>query len=123
MSSYYRGNLALEPQEKLKVKVRETRRVVKKRYTIPMAEKLLYLFVVMVCVVVAGIVLWRYAQIYDMNTKIQEIENRIEEIEAENQVMQLEKRELMEPSRLMEIGEEMGFVYVDEGAVEQVQSN
>ncbi|CAM3575407.1 cell division protein FtsL [Marinicrinis lubricantis] len=122
MSAYYNGNLALDPKKKPKVKVRETRKVVSKKVSIPMAEKLLYLLVIILCMAVAAAVIWRYAQIYSLNTKIQEVERKIDQLESSNATLQLKAQELLEPSRLMKQAEELGLVYVNENSLQQVQS-
>ncbi|MFD2672321.1 cell division protein FtsL [Marinicrinis sediminis] len=123
MSPYYDGNLALEPQRKKQqtTRIRETKKVVKRIYTIPMAEKLLYLFTVMICVAVAGSIIFKYAQIYDVNTRIQEMEKQIRVIESNNDTLQLQARALKEPKRLVSLGEQMGFIYVNEETVKQVK--
>ncbi|NBD22804.1 cell division protein FtsL [Paenibacillus glycinis] len=70
--AYVNGNLALQPKRKPEQKpsFRETKKVVIKRKPIPVQEKLLYLFTILACVVVAGAIIFRYAQIYQMEKEI-----------------------------------------------------
>ena len=59
--AYVNGNLALQPKRKPDQKqqnFRETRKVVVKRKPIPVQEKLLYMFTILVCVVVAGVIIY-----------------------------------------------------------------
>ncbi|BBH21229.1 hypothetical protein Back11_25740 [Paenibacillus baekrokdamisoli] len=74
--AYVNGNLALQPKrkpEQQKQAFRETRTVVVKRKTLPMQEKLLYMFTILVCVLVAGVIIFRYAQIYQMDLQIKQL--------------------------------------------------
>ena len=48
------------------------------------------MFGVIVCVIVAGAILFRYAQIYEMNARIQQIEQQIRVLQQENSSLQLE---------------------------------
>ncbi len=114
--AYIQGNLAVEKRSGQKVRVRETKKVVYRRTTIPMQEKLLYLFTIAVCVIVAGMIIWRYAQIYEMNTKIEQIERDIKALEMENRNLKLEVFELQNPKRLREMGEALGLRMSNEDA-------
>lgn len=114
MSAYINGNLALEPKTIKKVKVQEHKKTVIKRKTIPMQEKLLYLFTVIVCVIVAGAIIWRYAQIYEMNTRIQKIENEIKTLQIENNKLKLEITKFQDPKKLLKQAQELGLVPSDD---------
>lgn len=105
------GNLATKPQQQAlpKVKVRETTKLVTRKKTLPTQEKLLYLFTVVVCAIVAGVIIWRYAQIYEMNTRIQQIERQIKLLEAENTVLKYKVTELSKPERLNELAKQLGY--------------
>ncbi|MCC2687139.1 MAG: cell division initiation protein, partial [Paenibacillaceae bacterium] len=90
MAAYIHGNLAIEQKSTtIKEKAREVRRVPQQR-TLPIQEKLLYLFTVAVCVAVACVVVWRYAQIYEMSSQIHSIQQRIDKLEAENSALKQE---------------------------------
>lgn len=99
MAAYVRGNLAVEERQSQtqRVKMKETRKVVYRASRLPMQEKLLYLFTVVICVVVAGTVIWRYAQIYQMNTRIHNIEKQITRLEAENNALKEKMSKMMNP--------------------------
>lgn len=118
------GNLALDDrtERKDRVKTRESKKTVVRRYTIPAKEKLLYLFTIILCVIVAGLIIFRYTQIYEVNTKIQHIEKEITRLEAENRSLMLSVRKLQEPSRLNEIGVQLGFSPPADEEISQVAS-
>ena len=115
---YYHGNLAVEKRQT--AQIRETKKVIKHRYSISAKEKLLYLLVIVICSVIAGTVVFRYAQIYEINTRIQQIEQEIERLEKENRMLELEVRQLKEPKRLIEYGKAYGFSPSDENTVSEV---
>ncbi len=71
--AYTRGNLAVQeqPADKVVRKYRQTTKVVVRRASLPVQEKMLYLGTVLFCIVLAGIILWRYAYIYEVNKNIQ----------------------------------------------------
>ncbi|WP_409341249.1 cell division protein FtsL [Paenibacillus sp. MBLB4367] len=122
--AYMHGNLATKPKEQPKeagrVRIRETRKVVYKARTIPVQEKLMYLFTVFVCVVVAGVIIWRYAQIYEMNNNIQSIQSKLKKLEAENSTLKQEVNKLMDPNRLKIEVEKNGLKPIDETQVVHV---
>ncbi|RAV19801.1 cell division protein FtsL [Paenibacillus contaminans] len=125
--AYTQGNLATKPKEQQKepgrVRIRETRKVVYKARTIPVQEKLIYLFTVFVCVVVAGVIIWRYAQIYEMNRNIQNIQVELKKLEAENSTLKQEVNKLMDPNRLKQEVEKKGLKAIDETQVVHVPAN
>ncbi|TMV46667.1 cell division protein FtsL [Paenibacillus mesophilus] len=111
MSAYINGNLAIEKKEPpKKQKVQEQKKVVVKRRTIPVQEKLLYLFTVIVCVLVAGAIIWRYAQIYELNTRMQQIESQIKALQIENNKLKLEITKYQDPKRLLDQAKQLGLV-------------
>ncbi len=120
MTAYMHGNLAVEErQPERRVKIRETKKTVYRKTAIPAQEKLLYLFTIIICVVVAGVIIWRYAQIYEVNTRIQQIEHQIEQLEVENTTLKLEIAKLQDPDRLIQKGVELGLTFpTDEQVVE-----
>lgn len=121
MGAYMHGSLAMEERHERKPqRVEETKKVVVRRHAVPAREKLLYLFAIIICVIVAGLVIFRYAQVYEVNTKIQHIEKEIERLEMENKALVLSVRKLQEPNRLYEIGTQLGFVQPAEQAISQV---
>ncbi|SDC73931.1 cell division protein FtsL [Paenibacillus sp. UNCCL117] len=109
MPAYMHGNLAVEQKTEQKPKVQESKRVVYRKKTLPMQEKLLYLFTVAICVVVAGVIIVRYAQIYEMSTQIRDIEAKIVKLESENSILKQKLDAAIEPHRMLEQAKEMGF--------------
>lgn len=124
MSAYVHGNLAVEEKQTAagRVKIKETRRVVYRTSRLPVQEKLLYLFTVFVCVAVAGVIIWRYAQIYQMNTRIHEIELQIKHLEAENSSLKEKVAKLQEPNQLMKEAQSRGLSQTPEGSVIRIPS-
>ena len=102
MSVYMYGSSAVQEKVKLKqpIRIRETKRKVYRNRSIPTQEKLLYLFTVVLCVIVAGTIIWRYSQIYEMNTKIHNIEISIKQIQAENDSLKLKLNKANHPDKL-----------------------
>jgi cell division protein FtsL len=120
VSAYIHGNLALEERNQKKVKIRESRKVVYRKKSIPTQEKLLYLFTVAVCVLVAGVIIFRYAQIYEVNTKIQKIEQEIKLLQDENETLKLEVYKLQDPKRLIEAGKALGLKEPGEEEISEI---
>lgn len=125
MGAYMHGSLAIDDQyeRKSQTRVQETKKTVVRKHTVPAREKLLYLFTIIVCVIIAGMIIFRYAHVYEMNTQIQHIEKEIERLEMENKALVLSVRKLQEPNRLYEIGTQLGFVQPAEQAISQVASH
>lgn len=112
MAAYVRGNLAVEERQSpsQRVKIKETRKVVYRASRLPMQEKLLYLFTVLVCVVVACVVIWRYAQIYQMNARIHNVETQISQLEVENNALKEKLSKMMNPEMYMQEAAQAGLV-------------
>jgi cell division protein FtsL len=110
VSAYINGNLAIEQKPAKKSKVQEQKKVVVKRKSIPVQEKLLYLFTVIVCVLVAGAIIWRYAQIYELNTRMQQIESQIKALQIENNKLKLEITKYQDPKKLLDQAKQLGLV-------------
>lgn len=119
--AYINGNLALQPKPKRKQEqqpaIRETKRVVVTRKTIPVQEKLLYMFTVLVCVAVAGVIIFRYAQIYDMNLKIKQLNNSYQTMYVEMEVLKKQVEKLSDPERIRKMAETQGMVSSLEGGI------
>jgi cell division protein FtsL len=116
MAAYIRGNLAVEERQNSpeRVKIKETRRVVYRTSRLPTQEKLLYLFTVLLCALVAGVVIWRYAQIYQMNTRIQNVEREISRLEADNNALKEKLSKMIDPSQYMDEAAKKGLVRIQE---------
>lgn len=118
--SYYYGNLAVKEEIKQQPRYKETRTKVVKQVAIPAQEKLLYLLVIILCVFIAGSVIARHAQIYDVNTQIQQMEREIDTLQKENHVLRIEVNKLSDPKRLMEIGRQMGLTPIEDEHIRQI---
>ncbi|MBD2870133.1 cell division protein FtsL [Paenibacillus sp. IB182493] len=117
--AYVNGNLALQPKRKQdrKTVVKETKRVVKTRRSIPVQEKLLYMFTVLVCVAVAGVIIFRYAQIYDMNLQIKKLTSDYQTMNVEMEDMKKQVEMLSDPERIRKLAESQGMVSMLEGGI------
>lgn len=126
MAAYIHGNLAVEERRPAapagRVKIKETRKVVYRTSRLPVQEKLLYLFTVFVCVVVAGTIIWRYSQIYQMNTRIHDVELQIRHLEAENSSLKEKLSKLQEPEQLMKEAQTKGLSSTPDGKTIRVPS-
>lgn len=118
--SYYYGNLAVKEERKQQPRYRETRTKVTRQIAIPAQEKLLYLIVILLCVFIAGSVIARHAQIYDVNTQIQQMEREIESLQKENHVLRIEVNKLRDPKRMLEIGRQMGLTPIEDENIRQI---
>lgn len=109
------GNLATQQPQRpeKKVRIKETKKVVVRSKTLPVQEKLLYLFTVVVCVMVAGLIIWRYAQIYEMNQNILAMEQRIKQIEAQNVILKQQVDKLSDPLELEKQAKLLGLSFQD----------
>jgi cell division protein FtsL len=105
---YMHGNLALKEEER-REGTQKRKQAPSKRPAIPASEKLLYLGVIVLCMLVAGAVLYQTAQLYSVNTRIQDVQREIQRLEKENQKLKLEGEKLREPQRLYELGKQLGF--------------
>jgi cell division protein FtsL len=122
MAMYVHGNLAMEEQvnREQTVRVRDVKRKVYRKKAIPVQEKLLYLFTVVLCVIVAGTIIWRYAQIYEMNTEIHTIEVQIKALQAENDILRQQWNKANDPERLRIEAEKTGLAQVDPDQITHV---
>lgn len=117
--AYMNGNLALQPKRKQNQQpvIRETKKVVVTRKSIPVQEKLLYLFTVLICVVVAGVIIFRYAQIYDMNLEIKQLNNDYQTMNVEMEELKKQVEMLSDPERIRKMAETQGMVSSLEGGI------
>jgi cell division protein FtsL len=116
--AYMHGNLALQPKkrEEQKTAVRENKRTVVKKRTVPVQEKLLYLFTIIVCVVVASVIIFRYAQIYQMNYEIKTLTTNYDKINVEMKELQKKVETLSDPSRIEKAAIANGMAYNDQSS-------
>ncbi len=117
--AYVNGNLALQPKRKQdqQTVIKETKRLVKTRKSLPVQEKLLYMFTVLMCVVVAGVIIFRYAQIYDMNLQIKKLNSDYQTMNIEMEDLKKQVEMLSDPERIRKLAETQGMVSSLEGGI------
>ncbi|MGG1637814.1 cell division protein FtsL [Paenibacillus sp. MCAF9] len=106
------GNLALQPKRKQDQQpvIKETKRLVKTRKSLPVQEKLLYMFTVLMCVVVAGVIILRYAQIYDMSLEIKKLNSEYQTMNVEMEDLKKQVEMLSDSERIRKLAETQGMV-------------
>lgn len=111
----YYGNLALRPEPKPQEsqKPGRARETVIRRRQIPIGEKLLYLFTVAVCATIAGLIIFQYAQIYQTNRQIQEMNRSYEQLTSQSKELQREVEKLSDPKRIIDEARKLGYVQLD----------
>ncbi|WP_308638907.1 FtsL-like putative cell division protein [Paenibacillus silvisoli] len=109
--AYVNGNLALKPKRKTEPRpqFRETRKVVLKRKSLPVQEKLLYMFTILVCVIVAGVIIFRYAQIYQMELQIKELSKQHEQLTEQIAYLTSEYEKAKDPAYIREQAKKQGL--------------
>jgi cell division protein FtsL len=117
---YYQGNLALKKKPAAEPVYMEKRSRRTRKKSIPTKEKLLYLFTIAICVMVAGLVILRYAQIYEINARLHTIEKEIKAVENENSTLKLEVNKLSNPERLAEKAKLQGLRPSEEQEVMEI---
>ncbi|WP_239617372.1 septum formation initiator family protein [Cohnella mopanensis] len=119
----YYGNLALRPErvqeerkqhQQQQQPARQPQRTnVPRRRTIPIGEKLLYLFTVGLVVFVAGIIIFRYAQIYQVNGEIQATKKSYEQATEKNKELQNQVNSLSDPAIIRDRAIANGYVKIE----------
>jgi cell division protein FtsL len=125
MSAYINGSLALDERRKGTGEAAARTKVVRKKElrakSIPTPEKLLYLFAIITFCTVAGIVIWRYAMVFELNTRMVQMEAQIQKLEKENTELKNEVAKLQDPQRLIDTGIELGLMLPEEIAPSTAQ--
>ncbi|RXZ77118.1 cell division initiation protein [Paenibacillaceae bacterium] len=113
--SYMHGNLALQPNKRPEEKeiVREKKRVIVRRKTLSVQEKLLYMFTIVACVIIAGTIILKYAQIYQMNLDIREMTSQQDAMAVEMKELQKKVEQLSDPDVIRSKALEAGMVQSD----------
>ena len=113
--AYINGNLALQPKRKPDKKpvIRETKKVVVKRKTIPMQEKLLYMLTIVFCVIVAGVIINQFSTTYNMNVEIKQKTNEYEALNVEIIDLKRQVEMLNDPARIRKMAETQGMASTD----------
>jgi cell division protein FtsL len=120
MPAYIHGSLAVEPRTERKPAVKETKKPVHRSKSMPIQEKLLYLFTVLVCVAVASVIIWRYAQIYEINTKVLKMETDIQKLQAENSVLKHKVESQSMPDYLRQEAQKSGMGPAEDKQISKV---
>jgi cell division protein FtsL len=110
--AYMHGNLALQPKKKQEQKaaVQQSKRTVVRKKSIPVQEKLIYLFTIVVCVIVASVIIFRYAQIYQLNLQIKELTTHYNTMSVEMTELQKQVETLSDPGRIRDEAIQTGMV-------------
>jgi cell division protein FtsL len=116
--AYTNGNLALQPKKKQQQQrqqqvVRETRRTVVVKRTLPMKEKLLYMFTIIAVVLVMGVVIYRYAEVYQMKYEVMQLTKEQSKLNAEIQDLQTKVETLKDPKRVSDLAKTKGYKELD----------
>jgi cell division protein FtsL len=115
----YYGNLALRPElvpEERVQRVTQKSKAISRR-SIPLGEKLLYLLTIAVVVFVAGFIIFRYAQIYQINGQIQATNKTYEQTTDQMKEMQREVERLSDPKLIKDKALALGMVPVPGGII------
>ncbi|OPA78459.1 cell division protein FtsL [Paenibacillus selenitireducens] len=123
--AYVRGNLALKEKkiQRTPERYRETTKVVSRKAMLSTQEKLLYLFTIVICSLVAGVIIWRYAQIYDLNMQMQKMDREMKAMKQEMTQMKNEVDMLSSPAEIMKKATELGYVARESGNEIDVSSS
>ncbi|CAM2890272.1 hypothetical protein HP548_25025 [Paenibacillus taichungensis] len=110
--AYTRGNLAVKEkasQERVtQQRYKETTKVVTRRTGLPAREKFLYLITLVAVIVVGGVMMSRYAHIYDLNKQAQTTLSDVREAERTIADLQVEKEKLN--NLVIENARKLGYV-------------
>ncbi|WP_268624506.1 cell division protein FtsL [Paenibacillus alvei] len=100
--AYVRGNLAMRPEKQTqqKPRYRQTKKKVTRKSTLPTREKLLYLGTIGFCAGVALFIISGYANIYNMNLKVQETKRATVALTNEVSELTVEKEKLSDWNRI-----------------------
>ncbi len=119
----YYGNLALRPERKpeqqqapVRKQAQQPSKAVRRR-TLPIGEKLLYLFTIAVVVLVACFIIFRYAQIYQVNGQIQSTTKQYNQATDEKKELQRQVEKLSDPKRITEMATEWGMVPLEDRGI------
>jgi len=123
--AYTRGNLAVKEKTAARGQnphYRETTKVVTRRSTLPIREKLLYMVTILFCVGIMGGLLWQNSQLYGIKRQVFNLNTDIQNISVQVKELSIQKEKLEE--RIPEEAAKLGYVEpVDEGVHVQVPSS
>ncbi|WP_019636240.1 hypothetical protein [Paenibacillus fonticola] len=117
--AYTRGNLAVKEKASERgypsQRYRETTKVVTRRATLPVREKLLYMFTIVFCVAIMGGLLWQNGNLYSIKREMYNLNTDIQKLNGEMKELTIQKEKLEEqiPQKAAELGysvsDEEGF--------------
>lgn len=112
----YYGNLAIrEERKKAQPASRQSGQQAPqpRRRTIPVGEKLIYLLTVMLLVAVSSLIIYRYANLYQLNREIQLTNNQYEDAVQQTKELQREVEKLKDPSHIQAMAQQLGLQPLD----------
>ncbi|GAA4715534.1 cell division protein FtsL [Brevibacillus fulvus] len=121
MSYYYRGNLAVDIEQRRPAG--KTRRTLKIKSAIPTSEKLLYLFLISVLVFGVSYVGVRYVQISEYNYEIQQLKQQVKKIQDKNTTLQLQVENMSNRERVYAEAQSMNMAPANAESIKVVGEN
>jgi cell division protein FtsL len=121
MSAYINGNLALQPTHTTPSKANESNHQITKKQNIRTKQKLAILFIVVAFFAITFMILFRYVQVYQMNTEILNIQKEMKQIHLENELLKQEIEKLQSPDRLKQEAVKLGLVPRNQSQVAQIK--
>lgn len=120
MAAYTRGNLAVEEQNRSqrKVKVRETHKVVYRSRSLPAREKLFCLAAVLLIAFVGGIVISKYALIYQVNKEMYDTKVKIQAVQEDTATKKNMLATFRNPDNLKKLANQLGLHTLDPEVME-----
>lgn len=110
MTTRTNGNLAYKYQENNQYINQRKTKISKKKSSMPIGEKLFYIFSVLFVVTLSSIVISGYAQIAEYNYSIQKTKQSISELNLQTEHLQTEIADLSSPDRIIKIAtDELGM--------------
>ncbi|HZG88266.1 hypothetical protein [Paenibacillus sp.] len=114
MSGYIHGSLALDRREEQSARAAHRPKTAAKKaqraVAVPVSEKLLWICGILFCCAVAGLYQFREASMYEMNSRVVQMEREIKSLEEQNTMLRNEIAKLESPERLIEAGVQLGLV-------------
>ncbi|USB34496.1 hypothetical protein [Paenibacillus sp. YPG26] len=96
--AYTRGNLAVKEKTSGRgqalPKYKETTKVVTRRAPLPVGEKLLYICTVIFCVVIASLLIWQNAAVYNLKYQVHQIDKEIIQAKQDMSDLEVKKQQL-----------------------------
>lgn len=114
--AYSRGNLAVKEKSAQRShpsqRYRETTKVVTRRSTLPVREKLLYMVTIIFCVAVMAGLLWQNVTLYSIKRQMFNLNTDIQAMSAEIKELSIKKEKLEE--KIPEEAAKLGYVEPEE---------